>query len=176
MVSWAVDKITLTTKLCRILAQLCLWLAVILVASCAIQAPAPVTDYGKPSDDPAFPPDLSDYGVIPNTIPETSAVVALLEDAEKKVRAGELGGAAATLERALRIEPRNGLLWSKLATVRYQQEQLDQAEQLARKSNQFAVEDPPLQAHNWRLIAEIRQRHGDSTEAEYAMKRYRELR
>ena len=43
------------------------------------------------------------------------AVIALLSDAESSSRAGKLDTAAATIERALRIEPRNSKLVFKLA-------------------------------------------------------------
>ena len=159
-------------------------LMLVLIASCAIQQPAPVNERGRPAGeldggllgDLALPPDPSDFSAVPKSTPETAAVVALLADADKKVMANELDGAAETLERALRIEPKNGLLWSKLAAVRYQQELLEQAEQLARKSNLFAAGDPYLQAYNWQLIAKVRRLHGDDAGAENALERSRELR
>ena len=145
------------------------------VAGCATRSPAPVTEYGKPVDSLIIPPPLGGTDQLPITVPKTAAVSALLQDAKLKVMAGDLEGAAQTLERTLRIEPRNPLLWSELAYVRSQQGKLEQAEQLAVKSNSLAVEDVPLQVHNWRLIAEVRRQLGDSEAVGTAEQHIREL-
>lgn len=145
------------------------------IAGCATRTPAPVTEYGKPVDNLIVPPPLGSTDQLPITVPKTAAVSALLQDARRKVLANNLEGAAQTLERALRIEPRNPLLWSELAHVRYQQEKLGQAEQLAVKSNSLAVEDVPLQIYNWRLIAGVRRRLGDSAAVGAAEQRIKEL-
>ena len=47
-------------------------------------------------------------------------VVALLDEAEAKMQSGDHATAAVTLERALRLEPKNAKLWHRLATVRLQ--------------------------------------------------------
>jgi Tfp pilus assembly protein PilF len=64
--------------------------------------------------------------------------------------------AAALLERALRIEPRNAQLWHRLAQVRLQQGQYHLAESLARKSNALARDDIQLQEKNTRLLKQAR--------------------
>ncbi len=145
------------------------------LAGCAARVPAPVTEYGKPVDSLIVQPPLGSTDPLPITVPKTAAVSALLQDARLKVMAGDLDGAAQILERSLRIEPRNPLLWSELAHVRYQQGKLEQAEQLAVKSNSLAAEDVPLQIHNWRLIADVRRRFGDSAAVGTAEQRIREL-
>jgi len=145
------------------------------LAGCAARAPAPVTEYGKPVDSLIVPSPLGSTDQLPVTVPKTAAVSALLQDARQKVMADDLEGAAQTLERGLRIEPRNPLLWSELAYVRSEQGKLEQAEQLAVKSNSLAAEDVPLQVHNWRLIAEVRRRLGDSAAVGTAEQRIREL-
>jgi predicted Zn-dependent protease len=95
----------------------------------------------------------------------TPAVVALLEDAGRQARSGSLDSAAAALERAVRIEPRNAAIWSRLAEVRLQQQLSPQAENLAKKSNTLAGRDTRLRARNWRIIARARQIAGDSAGA-----------
>ncbi|HVL35497.1 MAG TPA: tetratricopeptide repeat protein, partial [Burkholderiales bacterium] len=70
--------------------------------------------------------------------------------------AGRLAEAGASLERALRIEPRNPRLWHELARVRLAQGQFAQAEHLAARSNSFAAGDGTLRAQNDKLIAEAR--------------------
>jgi len=90
--------------------------------------------------------------------PSGTAVIALLDNAGQQSRAGKLDGAAAALERALRIEPRNPEIWHRLATVRLQQGQFDQAAGLAAKSINLAGNNSDLIARNRALIAQARQR------------------
>jgi predicted negative regulator of RcsB-dependent stress response len=90
-----------------------------------------------------------------------TAVIALLNKAQHQSAAGRLDEARASLERALRIEPHNPVLWQELARVRLDQGQYRQAENLAAKSNVLAGTDQYLQAKNWRIIGEARSRRGD---------------
>ncbi len=90
-----------------------------------------------------------------------AAVVALLDRSETESMAGKLDQATATLERALNIEPRNPHLYRRLALLRLQQGQAEQAESLAMKSNSLAGDDKVLQSRNWRLIAEARRLRKD---------------
>ena len=91
-----------------------------------------------------------------------------METARGDVTAGNLGSAAASLERALRIEPRNPRLWHELARVRLKQGQYAQAESVAARSNSWAGADRALRAENWRLIAESRRARGDTEGAQAA--------
>jgi Flp pilus assembly protein TadD len=88
-------------------------------------------------------------------------VVALLDAADRQKQAGELPAAAASLERALRIEPRNPETWYQLAVIRFGQGHLDQAEQLARKAEALAGGDNVARARSWHLIAAAREQAGD---------------
>ncbi len=99
------------------------------------------------------------------------AVVALLESADSQRRGGDLTAAASTLERALRIEPRNPWLWSRLAAVRLQQGRYAMAEELAAKSNSLAGAERELKRRNWELIARARQARGDAAGAARARRR-----
>jgi Flp pilus assembly protein TadD len=119
----------------------------LLLGGCAAPSPAPV-EQSKP--EPTAPP------VRPATR-ETTAVASLMDSARQDAAAGRLVNAAATLERALRIEPRNPRLWSELARVRLQQGQWAQAEQTALRSNSFAGSDSELRADNARIIEQARQ-------------------
>lgn len=89
---------------------------------------------------------------------ENIAVAGLMETARADAAAGRLANAAASLERALRIEPRNPRLWQELARVRLQQGQYAQAESLAARSNSWAGNDSALRAENDRIISEARER------------------
>ena len=79
-----------------------------------------------------------------------------MESAKKDASSGKLGSAAASLERALRIEPRNPRLWHELAQVRLRQADYTQAESLAARSNTYAGSDAELRAANQKIIAEAR--------------------
>lgn len=113
---------------------------------------------------PAEPPALA----VPS---ENSAVVALLRKSQEQSSAGQLDAASASLERALRIEPRNPVLWQRLARVRLEQKDYQQAENLAAKSNSLAGSDRRLRGENWRIIGEARSRRGDRAGAKAAFER-----
>lgn len=130
----------------------------LLVAGCAILPPSPPR---MPS-----PP--------PPAAPSNPAVVSLLDKASKQVTAGDLEQAGASLERALRIEPRNPLLWQELARIRLEQGNYRQAESLAVRSNGMASGAPGLQAENWRIIGQARTAQGDYQGAQEAFKRAEE--
>ncbi len=85
------------------------------------------------------------------------AAASLLARADSHVQAGQWEQAAALLERALRIEPRNAWLWHHLATLRLRQGRYAQAVSLANKSNSLAPGDTVLQEKNRRLVEEARQ-------------------
>ena len=128
----------------------------ILISGCA--APGPE----QPAE-PEAPPAIS-------TPPsENVAVASLMDNARADVAANKLGSAAATLERALRIEPRNPRLWHELARVRLRQGQFAQAESVAARSNSWAGDDRGLRAENWRLIAQSREARGDREGAKAAL-------
>ena len=96
------------------------------LAGCAT-APGP-----EPELPPVQPPETA-----PAPRSENAAVAGLLENARADATAGRLANAAATLERALRIEPRNPRLWHELARVRLKQGQFAQAESVAARSNSW---------------------------------------
>jgi predicted Zn-dependent protease len=103
------------------------------------------------------------------------AVVALLDRARLDTGAGRREAAGASLERALRIEPRNAWLWHELAQLRLAQGQYAQAISLAQKSSSFAGRERGLRALNWRVIGNARVAQGDAVGAEQALKLAAEL-
>ncbi|WP_296806260.1 tetratricopeptide repeat protein [Thiocapsa sp.] len=97
------------------------------------------------------------------------AADALARQAEQQRQSGDYAGAAASLERSLRIAPREAYLWNRLARVRLEQGQAGQAGNLASRSNDLAGDTPLIKKDNWRVIAESKRRSGDiagATEAE----------
>lgn len=87
--------------------------------------------------------------------PNSEAIDVLLREAYNSYIDGRNDEAAAKLERALRIDPRNPILWHDLAGVRLKQQDWSRAANLAAKSNSFAVqaENKWLRVRNWVLIA-----------------------
>jgi predicted Zn-dependent protease len=100
---------------------------------------------------------------------ENVAVAGLMDSARNDASAGKFPSAAASLERALRIEPRNPRLWQELARVRLKQGDYVQAENLAARSTGWAGNDPQLRADNWRIIAAAREARGDRAGAQTAL-------
>jgi tetratricopeptide (TPR) repeat protein len=90
-----------------------------------------------------------------------TAVVTLLNKAKSQAAAGRTEEAGSDLERALRIEPRNPVLWQELARIRLEEGQYQQAENLAAKSNMLAGSNRNLRVENWHLIGTARSRRGD---------------
>jgi len=110
-------------------------------------------------------------GATPTPPSGNTAVLTLLDKAQSQSADGRLDEAEASLERALRIEPRNPVVWQELARVRLEQGRYRQAENLAAKSNMLAGTDRYLQAENWRIIGEARNRRGDPQGAQAAFEK-----
>ncbi|MFW9270192.1 hypothetical protein J3P80_20935 [Pseudomonas sp. D2-30] len=95
-------------------------------------------------------------------------VLALLTTAQQQQAGGDLNGASSSLERAQRVAPREPQVLYRLAQVRMAQGDAPQAEQLARRGLTFSSGRPALQASLWELIAQAREKQGDSAGAALA--------
>src|SRR5437868_13384833 len=128
-------------------------LLLLITAGCATQAPAPSPSDRQPA--PSSGP-FSSEPVRPAPVPPSQnvAVASILQTARAEAASGRLANAAASIERALRIEPRNPRLWNELARVRLQQRDYPQAESTAARSNSFAGSDSELRASNADVIAQ----------------------
>lgn len=98
------------------------------------------------------------------------AVVALLNRANRDASAGRQGASAASLERAIKIEPGNAWLWHRLAQTRLKQNQPGEAASIAARSNALAGNDDALRARNWRLIARAHRLRGEAGAAQAAQR------
>ena len=96
------------------------------------------------------------------------AASALVTQAHTLAGGGDYGQAAATLERALRIEPDNPLLWIELGRVRLGENNAAQADAMGRKALALATGDAGAQAAAWRLIADSLRALGRNPEAAQA--------
>ena len=90
----------------------------------------------------------------------STPVKSLLKQAESQRAAGNLVMAAATLERSLRIDPRNPYCWNRLARIRLEQGLFSQASNMAAKSNTMAGTIPSLFKENQHIITEANKRSG----------------
>jgi hypothetical protein len=131
----------------------------------------PPASAGQPITRRPLTPEARD-DISTNTHP---GVVALLDTAGDQQQAGHLSEAAANLERALRIEPRNAITWYRLGVIRFRQARLEQAEQLARKADALAGHDTLTRARSWQLIANVREQAGDSEGAQAAWEKAQSL-
>jgi len=98
---------------------------------------------------------------LPNERPVSTVVRNLTRRAQDQVRDSNYDGAANSLERALRIEPRNPILWNRLADVHYLQKLWQKAIQLAAKSNTLAGDNQSLRRENWYLMSNAYKALGD---------------
>ena len=81
---------------------------------------------------------------------------AMLQKAEEYARLRRFDLAITTLERALRMEPRNAWIWNRLAATHLEARNRQQAAHLATKSNALVSEDHPLRALNNQIISKAR--------------------
>jgi Tfp pilus assembly protein PilF len=102
------------------------------------------------------------------------AAQGLVERARTQSSAGEYALAAATLERAMRMDPDHPLLWLELARVRLAQRNFGQAEAMARRGLAAAA-DRRTQAAAWRVVVESLRGQGRASAAEQAERRANEL-
>ncbi|MBV4553672.1 hypothetical protein HU742_021220 [Pseudomonas sp. SWRI102] len=140
--------------------------------------PGPIT----PGPVETSPIDQGSYNMpsTPSSIPSASSgglsadeqldgpVLALLTTAQQQQAGGDLNGASSSLERAQRVAPREPQVLYRLAQVRMAQGDAPQAEQLARRGLTFSSGRPALQASLWELIAQAREKQGDSAGAALA--------
>jgi hypothetical protein len=84
--------------------------------------------------------------------PGATATRALLVRSQAEREAGDLGGAAATVERALTITPDEALLWVELAEIRMAQGDGVLAQEMARKALTLTTPNSPVAVRARRLI------------------------
>jgi predicted Zn-dependent protease len=108
----------------------------------------------------ATPPEQASWPGWPDQS-NRKAVVSLVDQARTEAAAGRTENAAQSMERAIRLEPKNPRLWQELARLRLTQRDYAQAEQVAMRSNTFTRGDYSIRAENWNIIAQAREARGD---------------
>lgn len=124
-------------------------------------APYIVPESVQPLKAPDEVVELTPFQPIEPTAPLSPAVGALVLAANENTQKGHVDTAAASIDRALKIEPRNPALYYKLALIRLKQSKPQEAENLAKKSALLAAGDHQLKKHSWLLIAHAREMQKD---------------
>ncbi len=154
-----------------------------LLAACAVPSP-----YEKPAPPPEQPSETPPTGTQPGEPPSTveqpqplppavreptlgAASRALVSQAQTQMATKNYPVAASSIERALRIEPDNPLLWIELGKIRLAEGNYVQAENMARKAVSMSVNAPRAQSSAWRLIADSYRARGKNIEAQEAQAR-----
>ncbi|MFP0195564.1 hypothetical protein ACKJSM_10380 [Pseudomonas sp. PHC1] len=131
-------------------------------------APISSGSYSMPSTPSGIPSASSSGGGLSADEQLDGPVLALLTTAQQQQAGGDLNGASSSLERAQRVAPREPQVLYRLAQVRMAQGDAPQAEQTARRALTMANGRPDLQASLWELIAQAREKQGDSAGASLA--------
>jgi predicted Zn-dependent protease len=152
--------------------------------------PSPYEKPAPPPEQPSeTPPTETRPGEPPSTVEEPqpapapvvrepalgAASRALVSQAQTQLATKNYAVAASSIERALRIEPDNPLLWLELGKVRLAEGNYVQAENMARKAVSMSVNAPRAQSSAWRLIAESYRARGKNIEAQDAQARAESL-
>ena len=125
------------------------------------QSAAAVSPSAPPLPPPPPPPARENH--------LSPATRSLVTQAHTLVARGDLDAASSTLDRALRIEPNNPLLWVELGRLRLAENNAHQAEVCGRKALALASGDRTTQAQAGRLLADAlraQQRNQEAVEVE----------
>lgn len=138
-----------------------IWIAVIAgpVTGCTMAPVAttgprpPAASVPQPGSAASDRNGVGEGAVIPeNAAPGSTAARALLLQSQTERDEGDLGGAAATVERALTIAPDEALLWVELAEIRMAQGDGVLAQEMARKALTLTTPDSAVAVRARRLI------------------------
>ena len=153
--------------------------AAALLGGCSLFAPRPT----QPSNGSASPSPQPSGSLPPSPAPPPAPPVqpvapppsrenhlspathSLVTQARTQISHGDLDGASATLDRALRIEPNNPLLWIERGRLRLAESDPHQAEGCGRKALALASGDRSTQAQAGRLLADALRAQGRNPEA-----------
>lgn len=110
--------------------------------------PAPQPSAHAPPPPPPRPPPVSRENRF------SPATRSLVTQAKSQLARGDLPGASSTLDRAVRIEPNNPLLWIEMGRLRLAENDAHQGEGCARKALALASGDRSAQAQAGRVLAD----------------------
>ncbi|VAW93189.1 hypothetical protein MNBD_GAMMA22-685 [hydrothermal vent metagenome] len=153
----------------RNLFALAIVVSLILLAGCSIKSRT------SESLDPLAHNNQAEHQVIAPESRTGDAVKSLLLDARGAASSGNIARAESLLERALRIEPRNAVLWHYMAKMKLHQGRYSKAIGMAAKSNSMAKNDYTLRADNWRIIAHAENWLGNISKSKMAQEKADQL-
>ncbi|GAC1498986.1 MAG: hypothetical protein NVS1B6_04980 [Steroidobacteraceae bacterium] len=136
-------------------------IAAVLLSGCPARSPRPeaanqpVPAAQTPGSGPISPnPTPSPHAPPPRQNHLSPATRSLVTQARALMSHGDLDAASSTLDRALRIEPNNPLLWIERGRLRLAEGDAHQAEGCGRKALALASGDHGAQAQAGRLMAD----------------------
>ena len=135
----------------------------------------PVQTRPAPAPEPPVEQPLPPAPVVREPV-LSAASRALVNQAQIQLQSKNYPVAASSIERALRIEPDNPLLWIELGKVRQAEGNYVQAENMGRKAASMSVNAPRANSSAWTLIAESLRARGKNTEAQQALLRAQGVR
>jgi tetratricopeptide (TPR) repeat protein len=155
--------------------------AAALLGGCSLFAPRPTqpsNGSASPSPQPSgslppspAPPSAPPAQPVPPPPPPSRenhlspATHSLVTQARTQISHGDLDGASATLDRALRIEPNNPLLWIERGRLRLAESDPHQAEGCGRKALALASGDPSARKQAGRVLVDALRAQGKNQEA-----------
>ena len=125
------------------------------------------------------PPTIEEPEPLPPVVREPTlgaASRALVSQAQIQLASKNFAVAASSIERALRIEPDNPLLWIELGKVRQAEGNYSQAENMGRRALSMSANALRAQSAAWSLIADSYRARGRNPEAQEAEARASALR
>jgi predicted Zn-dependent protease len=146
-------------------------LAALMLAGCPASlrtSPGPEVSTRQPSANaptPALPPEVPRPAPAPREFRLSPATQSLVAQAHTLQGRGDLLGASSTLDRALRIEPSNPLLWIELGRIRLVEGDAHQAEVCGRKALALASSDQRARSGAGHLLADALRTQGRNQEA-----------
>lgn len=119
-----------------------------LISSCTTMAP----ERSVPPPAPQASLPSPDRSIAPT--PKSQAAASLHDKARDYMAIGKYSQAELTIERALRIDPRNAGIWYTLAQTKYLQKEYEQTINLCLKSKSLITKNDRLQRMNNDLISQ----------------------
>jgi predicted Zn-dependent protease len=107
----------------------------------------------------------------PKSFQLSPAAASLVTQARAATAGGDFDAATATLERAIRIEPDNPLVWIQLGRTKLAAGDPVQAENMGKRALALATGAPREQSSAWRLISDALRARGKNVEAQDAAER-----
>ncbi len=133
-----------------------------------VVAPPPAEAVPAPAQVVAPPPPPAPVAEPPPAVPVKEfhlgpAAQSLVNQAHAQAARGELPAASTTLDRAIRIEPQNPLVWLEVARLRLSEADPRQAESCARKALSLASASPVARIAAGHVLADaLRAQHHDA--------------